>query len=76
MKISDVTCSHCGASYLLAESASVDGSLVDGSAGKEACKICGKPLGSWSDGKLRAFRLMLSPTQRYVRTPISPTLSP
>jgi hypothetical protein len=76
MKISDVTCSHCGASYLLAESASIDGSLVDGAAGEEPCKICSKPLASWSDGKLRAFRLMMSPAQRYTQAAASPTISP
>jgi hypothetical protein len=72
MKISDVTCSHCGASYLLAESASVD----DSSAGDEACKICSKPLGRWSDGKLRALRLVMSPVQRSRRALVSPTISP
>jgi len=71
MKISDMTCSHCGALYLLAESVS-----VDGSDGDEACKICGKTLASWSDGRLRALRLMMSPALRPARTPLSPTISP
>jgi hypothetical protein len=71
MKISDVTCPHCGALYLLAESISVDGSPSD-----EACKICGKTLAGASDGRLRAFRLMMSPGRRLPRTPLSPTISP
>jgi ribosomal protein S27E len=71
MKISDVTCPHCGALYLLAESVS-----VDGSPGNEACKICGKTLASSNDGKLRAFRLMMSPVPRPISAPLSPTISP
>jgi len=73
MKISDVTCADCGALYLLAESVSVNGSLVDGPGGDEPCKICGKTLPGRSDGRLRAFRLMMPPTPR---TPVSPTISP
>jgi hypothetical protein len=76
MKISDVTCAHCGALYLLAESASVDGPLVDGAAGDEACTICGKTLASRRDGKLRAFRFVMSPVARSARTPRSPAISP
>ncbi|WP_024516029.1 hypothetical protein [Bradyrhizobium sp. Tv2a-2] len=72
MKISDVTCAHCGALYLLAESASVDSSPVDGPTGNEACTICGKTFASRSDGKLRAFRFVMSPAARSARAPISP----
>jgi hypothetical protein len=76
MKISDVTCAHCGALYLLAESVSLDSSRVDGSAGDEACKICRKPLAGRSNGKLRAFRLLMPYIPRPQRTPLSPTISP
>jgi hypothetical protein len=55
----------------LAESVS-----VDSSPGDEACKICGKTLAGANDGKLRAFRLMMSPAARLPRTPLSPTISP
>jgi hypothetical protein len=71
MKISDVTCAHCGALYLLAESVS-----VDSSPGDETCKICGKTLAGANDGKLRAFRLMIPPASRLPRTPLSRTVSP
>ncbi len=70
MKISDVTCAHCGALYLLAESVS-----VDSSSGDEACKLCGKTLAGANDGKLRAFRLMMSPVSRLTRPPASPMIS-
>jgi hypothetical protein len=75
MKISDVTCASCGAQYLLAESASVDSSPIDRAAGNEACTICGNTFAS-SDGKLRAFRFVMSPSARPARTPLSPTISP
>jgi ribosomal protein S27E len=75
MKISDVTCASCGALYLLAESASVDSSSVD-AASNEACTICGSTFASGSDGKLRAFRFVMSPSARPARTPLSPTISP
>ena len=64
MKISDVTCAHCGALYLLAESASVESSLVDRAAGDETCKVCGKTFAGRSDGKPRTFRLVTSPAAR------------
>jgi ribosomal protein S27E len=76
MKISDLTCAHCGAVYLLAESVSVDGAPINGSAGDDACRICGKTLAGHSSGKLRAFRLMMSPVARPARTPLSATISP
>jgi ribosomal protein S27E len=71
MKISDVACPHCGALYLLAESTS-----VDGSSGDEACKVCGKTMADPGNGRLRAYRLMMSPASRAARTPLSPTISP
>ncbi|HUN99818.1 MAG TPA: hypothetical protein VMU69_26750 [Bradyrhizobium sp.] len=71
MKISDVTCAHCGALYLLAESASVEGSLVGSATGNETCKVCGKTFAGRSDGKLRAFRFVMSPTARPARTAVA-----
>jgi ribosomal protein S27E len=67
MKISDVTCPQCEASYLVAESVS-----ANGSPGDEICTICGTTLANWSDGKLRAFRLMMSPARKYPRVPAPP----
>lgn len=71
MKISDLTCAHCGALYMLAESVSVDGSL-DGPAGDGDCKICGNTLADQSSGKLRAFRLVMSRTARALASTASP----
>jgi len=71
MKISDVTCAHCGALYLLAESVS-----VDSPPGDEGCKICGTALAGAGEGKLRAFRLVIPPASRVARTPLSPRISP
>jgi len=71
MKISDVTCSHCGANCLLAESVS-----VDSSDGDEGCKICGKTLPGAGNGRLRAYRLMMPPVRRVARAPALPTISP
>ena len=60
MKISDIFCSACGASYELAEALT-----VDGPAGRQNCVVCGQTLASWDDHKLKAFRLVVSPEHKY-----------
>lgn len=56
MKISDIACRHCGASYQMAESAS-----LGGPAGQQACAICGAVLAAWDEGTLKTFRLTMPP---------------
>jgi len=64
MKISDVTCLKCGASYLGAESSS-----VKASPGREDCAVCGNALATWSDRHRKSFRLVLSPEHKYPPVP-------
>ncbi|MBA4035910.1 MAG: hypothetical protein C0480_15070 [Bradyrhizobium sp.] len=68
MRISDLTCPSCAAAYEVAES-----SLLVGRPGRADCAVCGQFLESWQDGKLRAYRLVLSPEFKYhpVNTPAS-----
>jgi hypothetical protein len=72
MKISDLTCPSCSSVYEVAESNS-----AIGRPGRADCAVCGQLLESWQDGKLKAFRLVLSPEHKYrpVAAPPSPTRS-
>lgn len=54
MKISDISCRHCGASYRMAESAS-----LDGPAGQRCCSICGGVLAMRDEGTLKTIRLAM-----------------
>jgi uncharacterized Zn finger protein len=56
MRITDISCEECGASYEIAESAT-----VSGSAGRADCGACGTLLAKWSDGQLKAFRMVVQP---------------
>jgi uncharacterized Zn finger protein len=67
MKISDITCRDCGASYQIAESVS-----AKGSAGQAQCALCGGFLAKWDDGTLKAVRLVMSPQHRYAQIPVPP----
>jgi len=68
MKISDITCSSCLASYEVAESIS-----VEGSPGRAQCRVCGGLLASWQEPKLRAYRLVLQPQAKYSNVPVPPS---
>lgn len=68
MKMSDITCSSCLASYEVAESVS-----ATGSPGRAHCTVCGELLASWQEPKLRAYRLILSPELKYSRVPVPPS---
>jgi uncharacterized Zn finger protein len=59
MKISDIACPSCLASYEVAESVS-----VKGSPGRAQCTVCGGLLASWQEPKLRAYRLILTTEHR------------
>jgi hypothetical protein len=68
MKMSDITCPSCLASYEVAESTS-----AEGSPGRAQCRICGGLLASWQEPKLRAYRLVLPPQQKYSNVPVPPS---
>jgi len=68
MKISDITCPSCLASYEVAESTS-----AEGSPGSAQCRICGGLLASWQEPKLRAYRLILQPEHKYSNVPVPPS---
>ena len=68
MRLYDVTCSACGAMYEVAES-----ETAVGSPGVQKCSICGVTLASWSNGRLKAFRLEMSTEHRYASVPIPPS---
>ena len=67
MKISDVVCSSCGASYQVAEAAT-----VSAEPGQVNCAMCGSLLDRWDTPRLRAFRLVMSPAHQYARVPVPP----
>jgi uncharacterized Zn finger protein len=67
MKISDIACPSCRASYQVAESIS-----VKGSPGRAQCTVCGELLASWQEPKLKAFRLILPPEHKYSTVPVPP----
>jgi Zn ribbon nucleic-acid-binding protein len=54
MRIADVVCPACGTSYEMAEALS-----VEGQADHEDCSVCGQRLASWTDHRLKAFRLAI-----------------
>ena len=60
MRLYDITCSACGSVYRVAESEN-----AVGSPGLQNCSVCGAVLASWSDRKLKAFRLEMPPELRY-----------
>ena len=68
MKISDISCPSCLASYEVAESI-----LMRGSPGRAQCTICGRLLASWEEPRLRAYRLTLAPDHKYPRIPVPPS---
>jgi len=68
MKISDIKCPSCSASYELAESMS-----AKGSPGKAQCAVCGRLLASWQEPSLRAYRLILPPEHKYGYVPAPPS---
>jgi hypothetical protein len=43
-----------------------------GSPGVKNCSACGAMLASWSDRKLKVFRLEMTPKHRYPRVPLTP----
>lgn len=65
MRLYFITCSACGAIYKVAES-----ETAVGSPGVKNCSACGATLASWSDRKLKAFRLDMP--SRYPRVPVPP----
>ena len=68
MKLYEVVCPVCDALYDVAES-----DLVVGSPGVQKCSLCGHTMASWSDRKLKAFRLKMSaqsPLSSRVRHPV------
>jgi zinc-ribbon domain len=67
MKISDITCPSCLASYEVAESLS-----VKGRPGRAQCSVCGELLASWQEPKLKAYRLILPPQHKYPTVPVPP----
>jgi hypothetical protein len=67
MRMYEITCSACGASFDVAES-----ETVVGSPGQKNCSACGNVLTSWGDRKLKAFRLVMSPKHRYALVPGRP----
>ncbi len=67
MKISDITCSSCGAAYEMAEAVS-----VQGRPGEAGCTLCGNLLAKWDQSKLRAFRLIMAVEHRYADVPMPP----
>jgi uncharacterized Zn finger protein len=70
MKITNMTCSSCGAAYEMAEAVS-----VQGSPGEEKCALCGAVLAQWKEPSLRAFRLVMAAEHRYARIPAPPSPS-
>jgi hypothetical protein len=68
MKISDITCPSCLASYEVAESTS-----AEGRPGRAQCRVCGGLLASWQESKLRAYRLILHPQHKYSNVPVPPS---
>jgi hypothetical protein len=67
MKITNITCSSCGAAYEMAEAVS-----IPGSPGEEKCALCGAMLSQWKEPSLRAFRLVMAAEHRYARMPVPP----
>jgi hypothetical protein len=68
MRISDLTCPSCGASYQAAEATS-----VLGWPGEARCVTCGALLDRWQEPKLKAFRLIIAPEHRYPTLPVPPS---
>ena len=60
MRIADISCPACGASYEMAEALS-----VEGPADHENCSVCGQTLTRWTDRKLKAFRLSIAAERKY-----------
>jgi hypothetical protein len=56
MRIAEISCAVCGTCYEMAEAVS-----VEGPADHEDCSVCGQTLASWTDHKLKAFRVAITP---------------
>ena len=65
MRLYEITCPSCGSVYSVAES-----ETSVGSPGVQKCSSCGAIVASWSDRKLKAFRLEISPEHRYPRVDV------
>jgi len=68
MRISNVTCLSCGASYEAAEATS-----VLGWPGEARCVTCSALLDRWHEPKLKAFRLVIAAQHRYPTVPTPPS---
>ncbi len=68
MKISNLMCTSCKASYEVAEAAT-----VKGTPGRVECIGCGAKLASWLEPKAIVFRLVLPPEQKYLHVPVPPS---
>ena len=53
MQIRDVTCPQCRSIYWVAISDS-----VEGNAGQFECKVCSEVIDSWTEPKLRVYRMI------------------
>ncbi len=70
MKISEISCSSCGALYEMAEACS-----MPGKPGHAGCAVCGGLLVRWQEPKYRVFRLVMPPEHRYAKVPTPPAAS-
>jgi tRNA U54 and U55 pseudouridine synthase Pus10 len=72
MRIADLTCPTCNASYEMAEAVT-----IESPADHENCAVCGETLARWSDYRLKAFRLVIPVERKYasVAVPPSPSVS-
>jgi DNA-directed RNA polymerase subunit RPC12/RpoP len=68
MRLYDITCSDCGSKYRVAES-----DTAVGAPGLQKCSGCGAIVASWSDRKLKVFKLEMRPERRYPRVPVPPS---
>ena len=71
MKLSDISCPSCLASYEVAVSTS-----VKATPGRAQCIVCGGFLESWDEPHLRVYRLTLSSERKYPIVPLPPPPAP
>ena len=64
MRIFELTCGHCGAAYIVAESAT-----IEGSASELSCKVCGSDLAHLEGSRFRVCRLEVSAEHPYFHLP-------
>jgi uncharacterized Zn finger protein len=67
MKLSDISCPSCLASYQVAVSTS-----AKGAPGRAHCIACGSFLEAWDEPALRVYRLVLSSERKYSNVPLPP----